>query len=124
MTTDTDAAVSQIADNPYVKIIERVLIALITLGVTSLWIDVNAMRAAQPVTQERLKNLEEARRDSDARALAARAERNTQYQTVLVELTAVKQQVLTLQAQMAEDRATLRSINDQLLQLVKQRPNP
>jgi len=106
--------VDRIADNAWLKMIERLAVPLIGLIVWQMYTDVSTIKAQQPVIIERVKNLEERVTKMETRADNARAERINQYQSLIVEFSAVKTQVQGLEGALAEQKTLLRDINQKL----------
>ena len=106
--------VDRIADNAWLKMIERLAVPLIAAVVWQMYTDITKIKEQQPVILERVKNLEDRTSKMETRADNARAERINQYQSLIVEFSAVKTQVQGLEGALAEQKALLRDISQKL----------
>lgn len=114
MNGQTGGTVDRIADNAWLKMIERLAVPLIGLIAWQMYTDVGDIKEQQPVIIERVKNLELRADKMEQRADSARADRIGQYQSMIVELTALKSQVQILDATISEQKSLLRDINQKL----------
>lgn len=114
MNGNPGGTVDRIADNAWLKMIERLAVPLIAAVVWQMYTDIGSIKEQQPVIIERVKNLELRADKMEQRADSARTERIGQYQAMIVELTALKSQVRNLDEAMAEQKSLLRDINQKL----------
>lgn len=85
-------AVDRIADNAWLKMIERLAVPLIGLLTWQMYTDVGNMKQQFPLMSERIINLEKRMDKMEARADNARTERVAQYQSIIIEITSLKVQ--------------------------------
>lgn len=114
MNGNPGGTVDRIADNAWLKMIERLAVPLIAAVVWQMYTDIGSIKEQQPVIIERVKNLELRADKMEQRADSARSERIGQYQSMIVELTALKSQVQSLDATISEQKSLLRDINQKL----------
>lgn len=111
--------VDKIADNAWLKMIERLAVPLIGLIVWQMYTDITSIKAQFPVIVERVKNLETRADKFDLRADAARTERLTQYQSVIVEIAQLKQHVSSMEEGINDQRTLLRDISNKITRPAK-----
>lgn len=93
---DKGSTLHALADNVWLKLVERIVVPAIAILGYQMWQDITELVKDRPVVELRIQKLEEFAASMQERADTARAERNMQNQTILVEIAGIKTEVKNL----------------------------